>query len=143
MSRCASITRSGLQCRGIVQKGSDYCAAHDPSRVEARKRAASIAGRSKPGTEISEVKRQLRKLADDTLAGRVNTGVASVTSQVLGIWLKAVDTEIREREVAVKEREFVEVRLPEFQHLQGEVAELRELMEQKSTTNRLSGPWAG
>jgi len=66
-----------------------------------------------------------------------------VASQVLGIWLKAVDTEIREREATVKEREFVEVRLPEFQHLQGEVAELRELMEQKSTTNRRSGPWAG
>ena|SRR5215208_7513458 len=143
MARCASITRSGEQCRGIVQKGSNYCAAPDPSRGEARKRAASIAGRSKPGTEISEVKRQLRKLADDTLAGRVNAGVASVASQVLGIWLKAVDTEIREREATVKEREFVEVRLPEFQHLQGEVAELRELMEQKSTTNRRSGPWAG
>lgn len=143
MSRCASITRSGEQCRGIVQKGSDYCAAHDPSRVEARKRAASIAGRSKPGTEISEVKRQLRKLADDTLAGRVNTGVASVASQVLGIWLKAVDTEIREREATVKEREFVEVRLPEFTQLQGEVSELRELVATKDTTNRRSGSWAG
>jgi len=111
--------------------------------VEARKRAASIAGRSKPGTEISEVKRQLRKLADDTLAGRVNTGVASVASQVLGIWLKAVDTEIREREATVKEREFVEVRLPEFTQLQGEVSELRELVATKDTTNRRSGSWAG
>jgi len=35
-------------------------------------------------SEIAEVKRQLRKLADDTVGGRVTPGVASVVSQVWG-----------------------------------------------------------
>jgi len=114
-----------------------YCYSHDPERKEQRRRAASKAGSARPGNEIHEVKQQLRKLADDTLAGRVNTGVASVTSQVLGIWLKALDSEARQREVTVKERELTEIRLPEFQQLQGEVAELRALMDEKRK------PWAG
>jgi hypothetical protein len=143
MPSCPGITRKGTACQGIVQAGSDYCAAHDPSRVEARKRAASIAGRSKAGSEISEVKRQLRRLADDVLAGRQNRADASVVSQVLGVWLKAVETEIRERETVVKERELVEIRLPEFQTLEQEVAELRDVVERSSPSVQRRSPWAG
>ena len=142
MARCPAITRKGEQCRGLVQSGSEFCAAHDPSRAEARRRSASIAGRSKPGSEIAAVKAQLRKLADDTLAGRVTPGVASVVSQVLGTWLKAVDSETREREVVVREREFVEIRKPEFESLQGEVQELRELLAEREARERRSGTWA-
>jgi len=142
MLRCAANTAKGEQCKGLVKPGNDYCPAHDPERVEARRLAASKAGRSKPGSEIAEVKSQLRKLADDTLAEKVDRGTASVVSQVLGVWLKAVEVQIRERETTVKEREFTEIRLPEFEQLQQEVTELREMVATKDTTQRRS-PWAG
>ncbi len=143
MAKCSAIIRKGDQCRGLVSPGSEYCAAHDPARADARRRAASIAGRSKPGSEISEVKRQLRQLADNCMAGRVPTGVASVTSQILGVWLKAADTEIREREIVVKERELTEIRIPEFTQLQNEVEELKEMLEEKETRSGRSSSWAG
>src|SRR5215218_1366678 len=141
MAKCSAITRKGEQCRGLVPLGSEYCAAHDPARADARRRAASIAGRSKPGSEIHEVKRQLRKLADDCLSGRVPSGVASITSQILGVWLKATEVEIKERDVAVRETELAQIKIPEFTQLQNEVQELRELLEEKES--RRGRAWGG
>ncbi len=143
MPRCAGFKPDGAQCERIVDGRSTYCYSHDPTRKEQRRRAASKAGSAKPGSEIAEVKAQLRKLADDCLAGKIKPGVAAVTHQILGTWLKALDSEARQREVTVREREFIEIRKPEFEQLQGEVAELRELMERQRTQDRRSGPWAG
>ena len=143
MSRCSAITSKGAPCANAPTNGSDYCQAHQPERADARRRAASIAGRSKPGTEIHAVKRQLRKLADDVLSGKVHTGKGSVASQILGIWLKATEIEIRERETVVKEREFVEIRLPEFETLQAEVQELRETLEAQASSSKRGASWAG
>ena len=142
MANCPAITGKGEPCKGFVHPSKTYCPAHDPSRVEARRKAASKAGRSKAGSEIAGVKVQLRTLADDTLASKVDRGTASVVAQVLGVWLKAVEVEIRERETAVKEREFSEIRLPEFQQLEREVSELRAMVQEKSAGARRS-PWAG
>ena len=142
MAKCAAITRAGEPCKGFVHPGYEYCPAHRPDRAEARKRAASKAGRSKAGSEIADVKAQLRTLADDTLAKKVDRGTASVVAQVLGVWLKAVEGEIRERDVALREKEYAEIRLPEFQALSSEVEELRRLVDEKSSGNR-RGSWAG
>jgi hypothetical protein len=142
-SKCAAITRKGEPCRGLVRPGNDYCPAHDPARAEERRRSASKAGRSRTGGEIAEVKAQLRTLADDVLNGQVDRGTGSVTAQILGVWLKAAEVEIRERETVVKEREFVEVRLPEFQRLEGEVQELRELLAEKESRDKRGNSWAG
>jgi hypothetical protein len=143
VARCAAIAAKGEPCKGLVKAGNEYCPAHDPERVEARRISASKAGRSKPASEIAEVKCQLRKLAEDCRAGRVNTGVASVTSQVLGIWLKAADTEIREREATVKEREFVEIGKPEFETLQSEVQEVRQMLDEREAREKRGTAWAG
>jgi hypothetical protein len=129
-----------------VHPGYEYCPAHRPDRAEARKRAASLAGRSRSGSEIAGVKKELRTLADNVLHRRVDRGTGSVVAQILGVWLKAAEVEIRERETTVKEREFTEIRLPEFQELQSEVQELRELVAEKTggvgSSSRRS-PWAG
>ena len=143
MARCSAITAKGQPCQGIPKPGNDYCPAHDPSRADARRRAASIAGRSRSGTEIAAVKRELRSLADNVLNKRVDRGTGSVVAQVLGVWLKAAEVEIRERETTVKEREFTEIRLPEFSQLQSEVAELRELLDQQNSNRRSGNSWAG
>src|SRR5215217_8820737 len=76
LATCSAITSKGTPCRNAPTTGSSYCPAHAPERAEARRRSASIAGRSKPATEVHEVKRQLRKLANDVLSGAVNTSIA-------------------------------------------------------------------
>jgi len=115
----------------LVRAGSDYCPAHDPGRAEARRRAASKAGRSRTGSEIAEVKAELRQLAKDVRASEVTPGVGSVVSQVLGVFLKACETEIKERDVRVRERELLEIKIPEYQELQRRVEELEEQLLDK------------
>jgi len=136
MSKCPAITGKGEPCQGFVHPSKTYCPAHDPSRVEARRAAASKAGRSKSGSEIAAVKSQLRTLANDVLAKRVDRGTGSVAAQILGVWLKACEGEVREREARVKELEFERIRLPEFEELSKEVAEIRETLEHASGSRR-------
>jgi hypothetical protein len=70
--------------------------------------------------------------------------VGSVTAQILGVFLKACEVEVRERDVAVRERELAEIKLPEFRELQGEVRELKELLDEKESRDRRGGSsWAG
>src|SRR5215217_5245832 len=143
MRKCSAITANGTSCQGYVHPGREYCPAHDPARAEARKQAASKAGRSRQGSEISEIKATLKQLAEDVLKKRVSPGIGSVANQVYGTLLKCIETEIRERDVAVREREFTEIRLPEFKELQGEVQELREMLEQQASTTKRGASWAG
>ena len=141
MKQCPAITSKGAPCQGYVHPSKEYCPAHDPARVEARKRAASIAGRSKQGSEISEIKRKLKELYADTRSGKIPTSVGQVCGTIAGVQLKAVELELRERETVVKEREFVEIRKPEFEQLAGEVVALKELVEEQNASRRK--PWAG
>src|SRR5215217_6002331 len=144
MKQCPAITSKGEPCQGYVHPGKEFCPSHDPARAEARKRAASLAGRSRQGGEIAQIKATLKQLAEDVLKKRVSPGIGSVANQVYGTLLKCLETEIRERDVAVREREFVEIRLPEFMELKGEVAELREALEtQASSGKRGASSWAG
>ena len=99
-SKCPAITRGGLPCRGLVRPGNDYCPAHDPSRQEARSRAASKAGRSKPGREIVAIKTRLSDLADGVLEGKVDRGDAAVAGQLLNTVIRAVSVELKVREQA-------------------------------------------
>ena len=141
---CPSITSKGEPCRGYVHPGHQFCPAHDPARAEARKRIASKAARSRTGGEIAEVKAELRQLSKDVRECVVTPGVGSVTAQILGVFLKACEVEVRERDVAVRERELAEIKLPEFRELQGEVRELKELLDEKESRDRRGGSsWAG
>jgi hypothetical protein len=49
-------------------------------------------------SEVVEIKQRLRQLADDVVEGRVDTGRASVASQLLGTLLRAVEQERRVKE---------------------------------------------
>ncbi len=142
MASCSAITRKGEQCRGLVLTGSEYCAAHDPSRADARRRAASIAGRSRQGGEIAGVKDHIKRLAKSVEEGSLDPGRGSVAGQLWNYYLKAYEVELKERDTRVKEVELERIRLPEFETLQQEVSELRAMMEEKSSTQRRSS-WAG
>ena len=104
MARCPTIARSGQPCKGLVRAGSEYCPAHDPSRKEQRRAAASKAGKVKAAlstpAELREVKARLKELADEVLSGKAARADASVAAQVLGVYLKAVSVELKAREQA-------------------------------------------
>ncbi len=97
--KCPAITRSGESCKGLVRPGNDYCPAHDPAREEARRRAASKAGRSKPISEIQDVKARLVALADGVLLGTVDKGDAAVVAQVWNTYLRALSVELKIKEI--------------------------------------------
>jgi hypothetical protein len=79
--------------------GSDgLCWAHDPKNAERRRRGQSRGGKSKPSKELVSVKQRLSDLASDVLDGSVERGVAAVASQVLNVYLRAIELERKIRE---------------------------------------------
>ena len=106
MAKCAAITRNGRPCKGLVRPGSDRCPAHDPARADARRRAASKAARSKPGGESGALKEQLKKLAEDILARRVEPKAGAVVTQIANAY-----TRLLEFEKKFKEQEEFEARI--------------------------------
>lgn len=94
MPICSHIKPDGCRCERRIKPSDSYCYSHDPARAEERKRNASKAARAKLG-EIPEIKKTLRKLADDVLAGDLDRADASVAAQVLGVLARYVEIERR------------------------------------------------
>jgi predicted RNA-binding Zn ribbon-like protein len=103
MNLCPGIKRDGSRCTVSVEPPKTYCWWHDPANADERKRAAARGGkrggRGRPQAELAEVKAILRTLADDVVAGNVETGRASVASQILNTYIRAVSVEMKVREV--------------------------------------------
>src|SRR5215212_8676339 len=98
MHRCSGIKPSGGRCERIVSTEQEYCYSHDPERASERKRNAARGGKAKANQELTEVKAQLRTLAEDVLAGHVDKGVGSVVSTIWGVYLRAISTELAVKE---------------------------------------------
>ena len=99
MVTCRGSKRDGTPCTATVEPPQEYCWWHDPANAERRRRAASKAGKSKPSREIVAIKGRLSDLADDLLAGRVDRADAAVVSQILNVYLRAITTELKIKEV--------------------------------------------
>jgi LPS O-antigen subunit length determinant protein (WzzB/FepE family) len=67
---------------------------------------ASRAARAKPSRELSGIKAQLADLAQDVLAGELETGRAAVANQLINTRLRAIELERK-----IKETEELEERL--------------------------------
>ncbi len=105
MTQCIGVKPSGELCRGIAARGSDYCPAHDPKRVEARKRAASKAAKSKPVKEVGAVRGEVRELIEEVRAGRLDRGDAIALNQLYGTILRAVQVGLKaEEQLELEER---------------------------------------
>ena len=141
MAQCPAITAKGTPCQGTVHPSKTWCPAHDPARDEARRHAASIAGRSRQGGEIAGIKDHIKRLAKSVEEGKLDPGRGSVAGQLWNYYLKACEVGLKERDTRVKEVELERIRLPEFEQLQTEVTELKAMLEEQSTTRR--SPWAG
>lgn len=96
--QCRGSKRDGSQCTATVVPPQTYCWWHDPANAEQRRRSASKAGKAKSSREIISIKQRLSDLADDVLANRIDRGTGAVVSQILGIYLRALGTEIKLRE---------------------------------------------
>ncbi len=97
-STCAATKRDGSPCT-LPSYGSDgLCWAHDPKNAERRRRGQSRGGKSKPSKELVSIKQRLSDLASDVLDGSVERGVAAVASQVLNVYLRAIELERKIRE---------------------------------------------
>src|SRR5215217_2114625 len=98
VARCAGFKPDGTPCERIVGASQSYCYAHDPSCREERRRNAARAGKSRPNKEVAALKDQLAKLADDTLAGRLDKGVAVAVVQIANARVRLLEAERRIRE---------------------------------------------
>jgi hypothetical protein len=134
--RCPAITSKGEPCQGYVHPGKEFCPAHDPARAEARKAAASKAGRVRTHVEFKEVKAQLRQLADDVLVGRQNRADAAVVSQVLGVWAKVAEAEVRLRQLEEAQLVETQLRVREQEELTKRLEELEDLLAEKNGGRR-------
>lgn len=98
MPRCAAFKPDNSPCERIVAPSHTYCYAHDPSRSEQRRRAASKAAKSKPNPELAHIKQTLKDLAQDLLEGRVGRADAAVVSQLYNVLLRTLEVERKIRE---------------------------------------------
>jgi hypothetical protein len=110
MPRCSATKPDGTPCERIVGASQTFCHAHDPSRSEQRRRAASKAARSKPNRELVTIKQRLHTLADEVLEGQVARADAAVVSQIYNVLLRTLETErkIREQEDLIERLEGLE-----------------------------------
>jgi hypothetical protein len=105
MPRCSAIKRDGERCRISVEPGVEFCWAHDPANREQRQRIASRAGKSKSNKELLSVKKRLSTLADSVLDGSTDKAVGAVASQILNVYLRALETERKWKELGeIEER---------------------------------------
>ena len=107
---CSAIKANGERCQRSAEGPRGYCWAHDPANAEQRRRQASKAARSKPSHEIRDLKKQLEKLAEDVLEGRVDRGNAVVVNQILNTRARLIELERK-----IREQEELEARLEELE----------------------------
>ncbi len=105
MPRCSATKRDGEPCRISVEPGVQFCWAHDPANREQRQRITSRAGKSKPNRELLSIKERLSALADGVLDGSTDKAVGAVASQILNVYLRALETERKWKELGeIEER---------------------------------------
>jgi hypothetical protein len=111
MAVCSGIKRDGGRCTATVEPPQGYCWWHDPANADKRKRAASRGGSSRGGSELADLKKQIRGLAAAVLDGTADRGRAAVANQLYNTLVRAIEQERKIRET-------------------GELAERLEAMEQ-------------
>ena len=88
---CRATKRNGEPCTAPATASNGYCWAHDPANAEKRRRMASKAGRSKPGKELADIKRDIHAVIKDVLSGEVDKGRAAVALQGFNALIRAVE----------------------------------------------------
>lgn len=98
MIRCRGVKSNGEQCTLTVEPPDSYCWHHAPDRAEARRRAASKAGSSRPSTEIRDLKQEVRDLIASVKSGDQDRSDAAVMLQGYRVLKDLVELDRRVRE---------------------------------------------
>ena len=103
MAVCSYLKPDGTRCRAQPMRSEQWCYVHHPDLADRRQAASRKGGhrggRGRPIAELADVKRRLRKLADDVMAGEADRGDAAVAGQLLGTYIRAVSVEVKLKEV--------------------------------------------
>ncbi len=110
MAVCRATKANGEPCTLPANGPQGLCWGHNPANCEKRRKMASRAARSKPSKELARIKQRLSDLASDVLDGSVERGVAAVASQVLNVYLRAIELErkVKEQEEILERIESLE-----------------------------------
>ena len=128
MRKCTAIKRDGSPCSLPAQGSNGLCWAHDPANAAARRRGASRGGRSRPGSELHMLKQKLITLGDDVMAGRAHRGDAAVAAQCWGVAVRAVEAEIKFKELLESRIVETQLKVQEQQELLSRMEELENLL---------------
>jgi hypothetical protein len=96
---CRANKRDGSPCTVPATGANGYCWAHDPANSEKRRRITSKGGRGKGNSELADLKRQVRDLAAEVLAGNADRGQAAVANQLYNTLIRAIEQERKMREL--------------------------------------------
>ncbi len=114
MPSCSGIKADGGRCRAQAIRGSEWCFNHHPDYEEQRRqrgeKGGKRGGRGRPLADLADLKRDVRAVIDDVLAGEVQQGRAAVALQGYNALLRAakVELEVREQTELVERLEALE-----------------------------------
>ncbi len=113
MGQCSAITRMGARCKGVVVRGSEWCAAHHPDYQGRRRMGASRGGKSRGSKTTSSLHDLLEDLTRRVIDGELETSRGAVANQLIGTRIRLLEHERR-----VKELEELEERLASLEQAQ-------------------------
>ena len=116
MAPCSGIKADGGRCKAQATHGSEWCINHDPDKAEARRRRASKGGRrggrGRPGSDLTDIKREIRGVIADVLGGDVKAGPGAVALQGYNALMRT-----EKLELDIRERQDLTERLEELERL--------------------------
>jgi hypothetical protein len=102
MRRCSCIKADGQPCKGVPIKGSEWCPAHHPDYVEARRehgrRGGRRAGRGRPLAELHALKAENEDLRQRMIRGELEPRVVSICVQSINVGARLIEVALKARE---------------------------------------------
>jgi len=124
--RCSALKADGSRCKGIPQRGSEWCFAHHPDNRQKHSANGRLGGRlagrgrsRSTARELSETRRELKEIIGLVRDGKLARDVSTALFQGYSVLLKAVEVERKVEEVAELRREVEEIKAHDRQHFGG------------------------
>ena len=135
MRQCSANKRDGSPCTLPAVGSGELCWAHDPKHAEKRRRGQSRGGRSKSLSELSALKDKLVALGDDVMSGKALRADAAVAATCYGTAIKAVEAEVKVRELVESRLVETDLKVQEQRELQRRLEELEDALERQKESS--------